>query len=322
MRKFLLTVFLLTLLLTVVLVPQKSLASPRAPAPVSSTAYELIDAVNALRAKRGLAAYQPNSILMQIAQQQADYILSIGTGTHISADGLRPYQRALQAGYAVAGDLSLGGWFSENIVAGIGMTAEQAVDEWAVMDELHLNTMISPNLQEIGAGVAVSGNTYYYLIDCGLSTGGTPVPFTPPPTYKTAVATMIPNTPNADGSVTYTVQENDTLLGIAISYNISLTDLYALNGLTEKSYIYPGDVLIISPAFTATPTLPTGTPTEHPTITPWPTSTSTTTWTPIPPTATPSAGLAVSSAGTAVGIIIGAALVVSLVVALLGKKKG
>ena len=75
------------------------------------------------------------------------------------------------------------GFFSENIAAGVGMTAEEAVRYWTG-DDPHLNTMISSNLQDIGAGVAVSGNTYYYVIDCGLSTGGTPAAFTPPPSYK------------------------------------------------------------------------------------------------------------------------------------------
>jgi len=77
--------------------------------------------------------------------------------------------------------------------------------------------MISPNLQDIGAGVAVAGNTYYYVIDCGLSTGGVPRPLTPPPQYTTPVATLVPNTPNADGSITYIVRSGDTPLAIAIA---------------------------------------------------------------------------------------------------------
>ncbi len=130
------------------------------------------------------------------------------------------------------------------LLAGVGMTAEDAVKQWT-QDDPHLNTMISPVLQDIGAGVAVSGNTYYYVIDCGLSTGGTPAAFTPPPSYNPPQPTLIPNTPNADGSIIYIVKSGDTLLGIAISYNISLDDLLALNGLTIKSVIYTGQKIII-----------------------------------------------------------------------------
>jgi uncharacterized protein YkwD len=285
-----------------------------------STASELIDAVNALRASYGLPPYTPNSILISIAQKQADYNLSIGTITHIGPDGLRPFQRALQAGYPVAGDLNQGGFFSENITAGVGMTAEEAVENWKG-DSPHLNTMISSDLQDIGAGVAVSGNTYYYLIDCGRSTGGTPRSFTPPPSYIPPKATMIPNTPNADGSITYIVQRGDTALGIVISYGITLNELRTLNGLNAKFDIYPDQKLLIRAAFTPTPTLPTSSPTGLPTITPWPTSTPTSTNTLIPPTSTPSPGLPVSAASRSVTIIVVTALILAALFALLGRKR-
>jgi uncharacterized protein YkwD len=289
-----------------------------ASAPEFSTAYELIDAVNALRASYGLSAYSTNSILMDIAQEQAEYNLSIGTITHSSADGLRPFERALQAGYAVAGDTTQGGFFSENIVAGVGLSAEEAVQDWTG-DDAHLNTMISSNLQDIGAGVAASGNTYYYVIDCGLSTGETPATFVPPSTYKTSVAPSITNTPNADGSIIHIVQSGDTTLGIAIAYGLSLNELLTLNGLTEKSVIYPNQKIIVRAGFTPTPTPPTSTPTKLPTITPWPTSTPTTTTTLPPPTPTQSPGLPTTTAHNAVTIIIVAALALAALLALLSR---
>lgn len=320
MRKLLATIFFLTLLLVVTFIPQLTQASALVPAPQNTTPYAVVDAVNALRAEYGLYAYNSNAILMQIAQTHADNMMSSGNMGHISADGLKPFQRALQAGYAVAGDIYTSvGWFSENIVAGTGMTAEQAVEEWAVMDELHLNTMISPNLVDIGAGVAVDGNYYIYVIDCGRSTGGTAIPLVSPPTYNIPVATLASPTPNADGTISYIVRANDTLVGIAVRYGISLDTLYALNGLNEKSVIYIGDVILLNSAFTATPARLTGTPTERPTITLWPTSSLTETQTSVPPSL--SGGLPVSAAGLAVGIIIGTALVMALVIAMLGKKQ-
>jgi LysM repeat protein len=288
--------------------------------PNISTASELIDAVNDLRASNGLPPYTPNSILMDIAQKQAEYILTIGTPTHTNAEGLRPFQRALDAGYAVAGDISQGGFFSENITAGVGMTAVEAVKQWTE-DDPHLNTMISTNLQDIGAGMAVVGNTFYYLIDCGLSTGGKPAAYTPPPSYIPPKLTVIPNTLNADGSITYIVQGGDTLLGIAIANNISLDKILALNGLTTKSVIYLGQKIIIQAAYTPTSTLPTQTPTGLPTITPWPTSSPTLTMTPVPPTSTPSSALPVTAARSTVIIIIVAALLVAGFVVVVGRKR-
>jgi len=312
---------LIMLILAVLLLPVGSKAVDRDHMPTRTSAEELIAAVNALRAENGLAPYSPNPILMSIAQTHAEYILSSGVMTHYDANGLRPFERALQAGYAVAGDIYTNvGFFSENIIGGSGVTAEQAVEEWAVMDEAHLRTMISSELQDIGAGVAVSGYTYIYVIDCGLSTGGMPRAFTPPATYKTPIVTQVPPTPNEDGSVSYIIQPNDTLLGIAIKFGMSLDAIYALNGLTEDSIIYPGDAILLSPGFTATPTLLTSTPTERPSITPWPTSTPTivlASETPIPDS--PS-GLPASAAGSAVAIIIIAALVFAAILSLTGKK--
>jgi len=318
MRKLMPALLTILLTLTISFSPWVARAESVA-APQISTASELIDAVNTLRAANGLPPYTPNSILMGIAQGQAEYNLSIGTITHVSADGLRPFQRALLAGYPVAGDISLGGFFSENIVAGVGLTADGAVEIW-MGDAPHQNTMLSSNLQDVGAGVAVSGNTYYYVLDAGLSTGGTPRPFTPPPSYSTPVATLIPNTPNADGSIVYIVQRGDTPLAIAIAYGITLREIYALNNLTDSSLIYPDQRIIVRGAYTPTPTQPTSTPTERPTITPWPTSTPTSTETPVPPTPTPSPGLPVPAARDAVIVIIVAALVIAALLALLGRK--
>jgi uncharacterized protein YkwD/LysM repeat protein len=288
-----------------------------------STASDLIDAVNALRATNGLPAYTPNSILMNIAQGHADYMASISvSNTHVGADGLLPFQRALHAGYPVAGDISNGshGFFSENVTGGIGLTPQEAVNYW-MGDAPHQGTMLSSDLYDVGAGVAKIGNTYYYCLDAGQSTGGTPRPFTPPPSYIPPPPTLIPNTPNADGSIAYIVQHGDTLLGIAIANNISLTDLLALNGLTMKSTIYPGQKITIRTSYTPTPTLPTLAPTVLPTITPWPTSTPTSTKGSPTSTSTPSPGLSISSARNSLIIIILAALAISGLFILLGFKR-
>jgi uncharacterized protein YkwD/LysM repeat protein len=320
MRKLIQVIWVLTFVLTVFSMPQAAQAESAAHAADFSTASELISAVNALRATYGLAPYQANSILMSIAQTHAEYLVSISTITHVNGQGRLPFQRALAAGYLVAGDLNLGGFFSENITAGIGQTAEEAVEVW-VGDDPHKNTMLSGVLQDIGAGVGVYGNTYYYVLDCGLSTGGTPVAYTPPAPLHPSTPTIVPNTPNADGSLIHVVRGGDTLGSLSLAYNVPLADILKLNGLTIKSMIYVGQKIIIRAAYTPTPTLPTSTPTIHPTITPWPTSLPTSTATSIPATPTPSPGLAVSAAGDAVIVIVVAALVIAGLITLLGRKR-
>ena len=139
-------------------------AQPVAMSNLQSSAYDLIAEVNALRASNGLQAYTVNSILMGTAQAQADYMAAIGSVTHSGPGGIQLTQRLLSAGYPLAGDLSLGGFRAENITGG-NKTAAQAVQEWTD-DTLHTNTMLSPNLTEIGAGVARVGDRYYMVIDC------------------------------------------------------------------------------------------------------------------------------------------------------------
>lgn len=128
------------------------------------TASDVIDEVNALRTEQGLPPYQVNPILMRIAQSHADYQASKGIVTHYGENGSRPYQRALDAGYPVDGDLSTGGFFSENVDAGRNLSAFVVVQGWQE-DALHLNTMISAELEDIGVGVAIAdGVTYYTLV--------------------------------------------------------------------------------------------------------------------------------------------------------------
>lgn len=319
MRKLLLFGILFAILLTAA-----ALAAPapgEAEGPDLSTADELINAVNALRAANGLIPYTPNSILMGIAQNQANYMASIGTWTHTGPGGSRPYQRALAAGYPLAGDLSQGGWFSENVTFGVNKTAADAVLEWQG-DAPHLGTMLSPTLRDIGGGVAVVGNTYYYVIDCGLSTDGTPVVWTPPAYLPTR--TILPNTPNPDGSVIHIVQKNDTIYGIAFAYGVSPSDILGLNGLTANSTIYIGQKIFIRISFTPTATLPTSTPTRFPTATLWPTSTATSTVTPVPEVSVspiPLPGLPLTATAGIVGLIVLLALGAAAFPTMAGRKK-
>ena len=147
--------------------------SPKSPSTVVPNAQSLVDAINAERVKKNVPPLKVHPILMTSAQKHAEYMASGGGITHYSADGSRPFQRHLALGYPLAGDLSRGGFASENIVAGSGMTIEQAISSW-YGDEPHTNTMISQKYTECGAGVAVSGNVIYYCFDVALSTTAQP----------------------------------------------------------------------------------------------------------------------------------------------------
>jgi len=313
---------LFLLLLTTCLTPSSAQAKVSIPQPLQvSSAYDLIQAVNDLRASYGLPAYQPNSILMAVAQAHSEYQASIGTWTHIGPNGESPRDRAIAAGYPASG------YFSENVYKdGSNLSAQAVVNAW-MGDAPHQNTMLSSTLQDVGAGVATAGNYVYYTLDAGLSTGGQPAAYTPGTTAPTKIPvvstrTIIPNTPNADGAIIHIVQPNDSLIVIAIAYDVPVDDLLKLNNLQLNSVIRTGQQLTIRPAFTPTPTLPTSTPTRRPTPTSWPTSTATTTPTSTPVTATPipKAAIPLSTGMISVSAIILLALLVAGVVAWLGSR--
>jgi len=315
------------LFLSVSLTPPARASAPSAPR--FANAYEVIDAVNALRARNGLYAYSINSILMNIAQAHSDYQAAIGTVTHYGPDGSRPYQRALAAGYPVANAITNPpGFYAENIQGGPGLTAQSVVNAWTG-DSDHLNTMLSPNLVEVGAGVSCSGDYCYFTLDAARPSGE-PVVYTPPGGTTTPIPggtafptriVVFPSTPGADGSVRHTVRSGETLFLIALAYKTTVDSLKSLNRLSSD-LIYPGDVLLIFPPRPTETTAPTGSATPVPSATPFLFRTATR---PPEPTATPvpSAPLSGGSGAVIVGIIIISALLLAGgLTALGGRKRG
>jgi uncharacterized protein YkwD len=295
--------------------------------PAASDASAVIAAVNSLRSSNGLPAYTTSSILMGTAQAQADYMASTGSVSHTGPGGTRPYQRALAAGYPLAGQIPPG-FFSENIQAGTGLSAEAVVQIWTG-DSAHSNTMLSSSLQEIGAGVAESGGLIYYVIDCARpTTSGLPQEYTPgeESAFNSSNEIIVPvsvSTPDANGKVIHEVQSGQSLWQIAITYGVKIDQIRSLNQLPTAYVINPGDTLLIKTVDTPTPEPPTEVPpaaaapsTALPvaaTSTMEPTETA---------TPTPAAARAdATRAGTAVGAIILVALAAAGLVAWAGRAR-
>ncbi|MGZ9163737.1 MAG: CAP domain-containing protein [Anaerolineales bacterium] len=236
--------------------------------------FDVVNAVNALRASHGLAPYSINSILMYTAQSQADFLAATGTMTHTGPGGSGLTDRLLAAGYPLAGELSAGGFRAENITGGNeSMPAQSAVDQWTG-DALHLNTMLSPNLTEIGAGVAVSGGRVYYVIDCARpTTSGAPEASTSVaesgsavPAREAPILVAIVSTPNSNGDVIHEVQFGQTLWQLAIAYNVKIDEIKSLNNLSDNG-IYPGNKLLIKTGVIQPTAAHTETPTRDLTVT-------------------------------------------------------
>ncbi|WP_322508189.1 CAP domain-containing protein [Anaerolinea sp.] len=298
---------------------------------------ELIAAVNALRAQRGLPALTVSTALMSAAQSHAEYQASIQTITHTGAGNTRPKDRAIAAGYGGGAAV----FVSENIAGGTNLSVQDAITlYWS--DDVHMNTMLNPNFQHIGAGVAFSGQMVYYTLVVG-STSGTsnalntlPAPntptltLTPPPVPASAQETVtLPAaaTSTLDESQMYEVQLGDTLWGIAVTYQVSMDDLKRWNNLPATPNLWPGDRLIVQPSFTPAPSatetpLPTVTPTVAFTATPMPTiivPVTAITLTPTPETAPLSSG---SSPLLFIGIGLIVLSVLGMILLFVGKLQG
>ncbi len=237
------------------------------------TASELIVEVNNLRLANGLAPLNPHPILTQVAQSQADALLaSEGAVGHGRPKGISLTQQLLILGYPLSGDLSLGGYRSENFVFGYGMTPQDAVSAWQG-DDPHLNTMLSPNRSDIGAGVSIAADgTVYYVIDTALQTasgqpqedykiylpGGGASPVDPEDALNQFIVPITVGTARPNGDVYHKVQYGQTLWGIAIEYHTKIDEIRRLNNLGEDNTIYPNQFLLVmrgaTPPASAAPT--------------------------------------------------------------------
>jgi uncharacterized protein YkwD len=250
----------LCLVLAVSIVPSSSQAQSLG-VPSIQSGSDVLAIVNSLRASNGLPPYAANSILMQIAQAQADYLAATGgSNGHTGPGGTRPIDRATAAGYPAA-------FFSENWWSGSGLSPAGVVSAWQG-DAPHLNTMLSPQYVDAGVGVSKSASIVYYVLDVG-STGSSASGVTPGPGTTVAAAAstsgpsqfMVPvtvSTPGADGLVYHEVAYGQSLWSIAIAYGVKIDDIKSLNNLSGLD-IYPGQKLLILRGPTPAPASPTAT---------------------------------------------------------------
>ena len=235
--------------------------TPRASPP---TPADIINAVNNLRLARGLNALTTNAILMQVAAYQANALArSAGAVGHMRPCGMTLGQELLARGYPLLGDLSLDGYRSENWVA--APTTADAINFW-LSDDLHTNTMLSPDRSDIGAAVS-SSDQIYIVLETAMSTGSgqmqydaypiqTGIPMTQaacngmytqaaqsgaPDQYAipVAISTALPN-----GDVIHEVQYGQALWTLAIQYKTTIAEIKRLNHLASDT-ISPGMKLIV-----------------------------------------------------------------------------
>lgn len=316
LRIFLLTAALLSLGLSLTLF-KPTFARPEHPQS-NSDALALIDEVNALRKAKDLPPYQVNPILMSVAQAHAEQVASTGFLSRYER-GLSPHQRAIEAGYPVAGNLLEGGLYAENLYSGLKVSAADAAKVWSG-DTQYFRALYAEDLEDVGVGVVtVSSGTVYFVLDAGSALDDPVYWYTPTATSDGVVFT---STPLEDGSIYHVVQKEEVLWSIALAYNMTVDDLKKLNHLSTND-IYEGQKILIyrpkaGPTSTPTPgvtfTATFGIPSSTPTLPGMSTVTFTAT-----PQLTPPASL--QNGEIVVGAIIFAALFAAGLGAWLGRKK-
>ncbi|NWF63332.1 MAG: LysM peptidoglycan-binding domain-containing protein [Chloroflexi bacterium] len=311
------TIFAL-LFLTVSLFPSiRADAQPRQVSP-NLSAEDMLEKVNALRESNGLEPYAQHQILTFIAQTHAVYISSIGVLTNFDDTGKRPYQRALDAGYAVAGDLSVGGLLTQVIYSGSGVSEDQVIAAWQA-NAADSVALLSPDYEDAGVGIAAAnGITYFVLVAAKEGEAATAIPSST--AGAAPILTEVPNTPLPSGEVYHDVRKDQALWSIALLYGTTIAELKLLNGLAGDE-IFEGQRLVIrraaaeTPAPSAVPVTATlGLVTSTPTVPVTPTITLT-------PTLLPAAPATMESAGVVVGAITLAALLAAGLFAFFSRRR-
>ena len=223
------------------------------------TAYDLIVAMNSLRASNGLPALVEDPIIDAVAQSTAQIMADNQMSGHIGdVSG-----RLAAAGYGAGSKV----WATENFAVGT-----QSIDEIMLVwsDAAHMLPAVIAAYCNVGAGTARSSNgmTYYILQaaytagkSCGeYTSSGTTTDKSGGTTYSGVSQLIMPvkiATPDADGKVFHVVQAGQSFWAIAIAYKITIKDLKSWNNLSQDSTLKIGQKLFIPGSNTvgyATPT--------------------------------------------------------------------
>jgi LysM repeat protein len=202
----------------------------------ADTASQLLQLVNQVRARHGLAPFQSDQALAVAAQNQAEFNAASSRYGHSGVGGSSPQDRANAAGYS--------GYVVENVVGGTDLTPAQGVTWW-VNSPVHYNTLITTRYAFAGTGFATNGRQRHYVLVVGRPADGRPERAVPVASAPAFVAPIILSEPAADGSISHQVRVGQTLWAIAARYQVTLEELRLFNNLAEEALLRPGDKLII-----------------------------------------------------------------------------
>ncbi|HKJ27224.1 MAG TPA: phosphotransferase [Anaerolineales bacterium] len=201
--------------------------------------------INEYRQENGLYQYVYNPVLAATAQAHSEYQASIEESTHYGEGDSRSRDRAELMGYGDGVYI----FVSEMIYAGQYATPKAALTWWK-NSPIHNGIMLSTDYYEIGVGVARTATHIYYTVNVGavrgvtspgVGSGGEVID----PAAEATSAPVATSTSDDQGGIYHTVEEGQTLSGIASAYNVTADDLRVLNGLAENAALTAGRLLLI-----------------------------------------------------------------------------
>ena len=216
------------------------------------TAYDLIIAMNTLRASYGLTALVEDPIVDALAQSTAEIMAANQMSWHIG--DVRG--RLAAAGYGGGATV----WATENFAVGTSYSIDEIMQVWS--DASHMIPAVNPAYCNVGAGIAKSANgrTYYVLQaaytsakSCGeykSPQGDTNLPGGSTdqgrvPGVSQLIVPVKIATPDVDGKIYHDVQAGQSFWAIAIAYKITIKDLEFWNNLSSDSKLQIGQRLFI-----------------------------------------------------------------------------
>lgn len=259
------------------LTPTKPAFDPTFDQAVSS----LFSQINLLREENEAGMLILDNNLTAAAQNFAEYLLESGKLSEKGPQGETVTTRAKDVGYGGGTDFTV---TQNSAMVWADTTMEYLVRAVWGGDIKEKLKLINPKSQHIGIGIAEHQRRRFVVVMTGHLSDGS-VRYTPLPTYDERTprpvlsltpspVPLVTSTQLANGAIYHEIGGGQTLSEIAQAYGIDWYALAQRNQLDpEDPVIYEGELLVIQPSFTITPT-PTETNTPRPpTKTPRPTFT-------------------------------------------------
>lgn len=184
-------------------------------------------AINAARAQSGLPPLALHPLLNVAAQNHVNDMVANYNYSHTGSDGSNVRQRVQATGYGNA-------WASENWVS---VSDPGMAIQWWMNSTVHRGNILNTNWHEYGIGVGrhpANGEIIFVAVFAAGQNGDAAEIVMPPPPEPL---------PIPPGGTSYTIQPGDTLLSIALRYDVEWPVIAAANGLTEFSLLQIGQVI-------------------------------------------------------------------------------